>query len=209
MAVRQGAAVKLTRYNDPFPHVVIDDYLSMETVRAINAEWPDIGWLKEDGRVTRKWSTNDLTPTARAAADDIETWLIEEAIGRAGIVPYRETALHSIPPGGFLGMHYDYNVEKALGLRRRANALIYLNEGWQEEWKGHLQLGLDRPKLIAPVAGRCVIFETNNRSWHGHPVPLACPPDRQRRSLAVYFFTDDAGDEVRHTTVYHTKARAA
>jgi hypothetical protein len=51
------------RFTDPFPHVVIDDFIDRDTVRAINAEWPD-GWRKEDGKFNRKWSREGGLPAA-------------------------------------------------------------------------------------------------------------------------------------------------
>ena len=42
---------------------------------------------------------------------------------------------------------------------------------------------------FAPIAGRCVIFATTDFSYHGHPLPLACPPDRSRRSIALYYYS--------------------
>lgn len=200
------------KYAVPFPHAVIDGFLSPEVVREINAQWPsDEHWKKEDGRATRKWSTNALPPAARAVVDAFDVGVVEDAIGVPGILPDPDGgALHAIPRGGFLNMHYDFNIHAVKGWRRRANALIYLNEVWDDAWNGHLQLGLKDEKLIAPLGGRCVIFETNKRSWHGHPLPLMCPPDKQRRSLAIYVYTDDADPaEKRHTTVYHSKLRMA
>ena len=43
------------KFTDPFPHVVIDNFISPETVAAINAEWPD-DWRVEDGKFNKKWS---------------------------------------------------------------------------------------------------------------------------------------------------------
>jgi hypothetical protein len=42
---------------------------------------------------------------------------------------------------------------------------------------------------IAPLLGRAVIFNTNLESFHGHPDPLNCPPERDRRSIAAYYYT--------------------
>jgi Rps23 Pro-64 3,4-dihydroxylase Tpa1-like proline 4-hydroxylase len=87
------------------------------------------------------------------------------------------------------------------------NVLIYLNERWENSWGGHLQLGIDdNAKNIAPIGGRCVIFETNEQSWHGHPDPLACPEDIQRRSLALYFYTKEPPSGEAHTTIYRKAA---
>jgi hypothetical protein len=74
------------------------------------------------------------------------------------------------------------------------NLIIYLNNDWKEEYKGHLQLwSADRKpcKKILPVANRVVLFETGTRSFHGHPEALACPEGRRRNSLAVYYYCLD------------------
>ena len=42
---------------------------------------------------------------------------------------------------------------------------------------------------VKPEFGRAVIFNTDLDSFHGHPDPLNCPPDRSRRSLATYYYT--------------------
>lgn len=192
------------KFTDPFPHAVIDDFLSREEVQAINREWPD-SWLKEEGKFNRKWSTPVLPPTAKRIADSIDVALVEELTGIAGLFPDPDlfgAGLHCIPLGGFLKMHVDFN-QHPKGWHRRVNLLVYLNEVWQDDWRGHLQLGAD--KLIAPVGGRCVIFETNDQSWHGHPEPLACPENVQRRSLALYYYTKDAPEAKAHTTIYRKK----
>ncbi len=61
---------------------------------------------------------------------------------------------------------------------------------------------------ILPIANRCVIFSTTDFSLHGHPDPLACPPGRTRRSLALYYYTngrpaDEIGPD--HTTAFRAR----
>lgn len=197
------------RVAEPFPHIVIDGFLSPETVRAINAQWPT-DWRREDGKFNRKWSRqHGLPPAAQAVADSIDPRWLEEITGIAGLIADPDlfgAGLHCIPPTGFLKMHVDFN-QHPKGWHRRVNLLIYLNEEWRDEWNGHLQLGLgDDAVSIAPIGGRCVIFETTEDSWHGHPVPLACPPDVQRRSLALYYYTPDPPPSAAHTTIYRKAA---
>jgi len=40
------------------------------------------------------------------------------------------------------------------------------------------------------VFNRCVIFNTTDFSFHGHPDPLTCPEGRTRKSLAMYYYTN-------------------
>jgi hypothetical protein len=58
---------------------------------------------------------------------------------------------------------------------------------------------------IAPLFNRLVIFETNEISYHGHPVPLSISDGMSRKSLAVYYYTVDRSEEKiapEHNTVY-------
>ena len=50
-----------------------------------------------------------------------------------------------------------------------------------------------------------VIFNTTDFANHGHPDPLMCPDDRQRRSLALYYYSNGrpAGEvAAAHTTIF-------
>lgn len=192
------------KFSEPFPHTVIDNYLDAETVAQINREWPLRSWVIENSKGSKKWSKCRLPPTAKQVAKSVDVGMVEAATGIRGLFPDPKLfggGLHCIPSGGYLKMHVDFNYHPK-GWKRRVNVLIYLNEEWKEEWGGHLQLGLENPKRIAPLGGRCVIFETNDQSWHGHPEPLACPIGTQRRSLALYFYTKEEQAEPIHTTIY-------
>ena len=43
---------------------------------------------------------------------------------------------------------------------------------------------------VLPLFNRMAMFNTTDSSWHGHPDPLTCPPDRSRKSLALYYYTN-------------------
>ncbi len=101
---------------------------------------------------------------------------------------------HQILSGGFLKVHVDFNVHPKLKLDRRLNMLIYLNQDWQEDWGGHLELW-DREvqrchRKILPIFNRTVVFSTTETSYHGHPNPLRCPEERTRKSLSFYYYTN-------------------
>jgi hypothetical protein len=182
---------------------VIDDYLHASVVRRVNDEWPQ-EWRKEYGSFTEKWSTEKLPASAQQVVDSVDIEYIGEVVGIRGLFADPELVgggLHCIPRGGFLKMHTDFNVHPK-GWHRRVNMLIYLNQNWNPEWCGQLVLG---DKHIDPIGGRAVIFETTGKSWHGHPAPLACPPNVQRRSLALYFYTADEPKEKVYTTVYRKR----
>lgn len=209
----------LKRFRNPFTHWV-GDAVPYETVLAINEAWPtEQGpqWMKERGKFANK---DSLLFPARlpAPAQDLAAEMYSPAMCRqlsdlVGIElqpdpwflegparPALGGGLHEIHPGGLLKMHIDFN-RHPTGLVRCLNLLIYLNLNWETGWSGALELGATREQRIWPVAGRAVIFETTPDSWHGHPVPLICPPGVTRRSLALYYYTRSANAD-RPTTVY-------
>ena len=124
--------------------------------------------------------------------------LLQELTGiEEAIIPdphFEGGGLHQITPGGYLKVHVDFNRHSRLNLDRRINLLIYLNKDWQEEYGGNLELW-DRNvstchRKILPIFNRCVIFNTNDFSYHGHPDPLTCPEGRTRKSLALYYYSN-------------------
>jgi hypothetical protein len=100
---------------------------------------------------------------------------------------------HEISTGGLLGVHADFRLHRRLNLSRRLNMLIYLNRDWRIEWGGQLGLwdrtGKREIQKIDPLFNRCVVFNTDAHSYHGHPEPLKCPSDVTRKSIALYYYT--------------------
>jgi hypothetical protein len=89
------------------------------------------------------------------------------------------------------------------------NLLLYLNHDWDDRWDGNLELWARDVgrcvRSIRPILNRCVIFGTTDFAYHGHPRPLTCPPDRSRRSIALYYYTvtRPAAERSRpHSTLY-------
>jgi len=54
---------------------------------------------------------------------------------------------------------------------------------------------------ILPVFNRCVIFNTTDFSFHGHPNPLTCPPGWTRKSIAIYYYSNGRSIEEVNTEV--------
>jgi Rps23 Pro-64 3,4-dihydroxylase Tpa1-like proline 4-hydroxylase len=193
----------------PFRHWVIDDAVSPSLVDAINRDWPendDPRWRKEDGRNNRKWSMPAQDGAAARLYRALQTpsfcarvaALIGEPKVEADTTQFGG-GLHAIPPTGFLKMHRDFRYLPD-GRKRVANLLIYLNDDWHQGYGGALRLQFGKVVEYLPTAGRAVLFRTDIPGVHGHPDPLTCPPDRMRRSLAVYYYTAEQG--VHDKTVY-------
>jgi len=84
-------------------------------------------------------------------------------------------------------------------MHRRVNALLFLNKDWDPSWNGQLELwarDLSRPVAsIEPGFNRLVVFAITDDAFHGVPAVIACPPDRKRFSLALYYYTADRPEE--------------
>lgn len=212
----------------PFPHVVIDGFLAEPFCDAIIEAFPDFdehSAVNEDGKVGGKSTREKVRQLGPAFAqlDDLIRsraflGLIEGITGIESLQYdpwYFGGGTHENRHGQDLDPHIDFNYHPISRQHRRLNMIIYLNEEWEEDWGGLLQLHKDpyRPPVeddiisIAPRRNRCVIFETSERSWHGFE-PIELPEDKRhlsRKSFAVYYYTrrrppeETAGE---HSTVY-------
>ena len=192
----------------PFPHIVLDDFLPPAVLDEVLAEFPkpqEADWHAFDSALERKLATKDDTEMGEAtrhllaelnSAPFID--FLERLTGIAGLVPdphFEGGGLHQIEPGGHLKVHADFNLHPRTGLERRLNVLIYLNRDWKDEYGGALELwNRDMTacdERILPYFNRCVVFSTTDTSYHGHPEPLTCPEDRTRKSMALYYYSKD------------------
>jgi hypothetical protein len=210
---------------DPFPHVVADGLFPEDVLDDVLGEFPEpegAGWQRFDEATEVKLALADVTqmgPSTRALLAELNSGpfvdFLEAVTGIEGLIPdphYVGGGLHQIRPGGFLKVHADFNRHKRLQLDRRLNLLVYLNRDWQDDYGGHLELwdrGMSRrAQRVLPVFNRMVVFATTDFSYHGHPEPLTCPPDRARRSLALYYYTNGrpAGEVTSgHTTLFQAR----
>jgi Rps23 Pro-64 3,4-dihydroxylase Tpa1-like proline 4-hydroxylase len=209
----------------PFPHIVIDNFLSAEILNEILEEFPQlgaVGWRKFENSTEKKLaSTSELQMGGKIRCllyqlnSSIFINFLEKLTGIDGIIPdphFVGGGLHQIERGGYLKVHADFNKHSKLNLDRRLNLLIYLNKDWQEEYGGHLELWRTDmsccEKKILPIFNRCVIFSTTDFSYHGHPEPLNCPEGMTRKSLALYYYSNGRPAEevsAEHSTLFRAR----
>ncbi len=190
----------------PFEHGVFDELVPEAVLDAVLDEFPDPGtdaWISYESENERKLASTRETPIGEATLQLLSELnssafvdFLERLTGIAGLVPDPHLdggGLHQILPGGHLGVHVDFNRHPRTGLERRLNVLVYLNRDWSEEYGGALELWRGEPRRcerrILPLWGRVVVFSTTDRSFHGHPEPLACPEGMTRKSLALYYYS--------------------
>jgi hypothetical protein len=198
-------------------------------LRRVLAEWPDPDNVEHhnDGTFVRKkigttWKTSfGVRTNAYFAELSSARFLLalEKLTGMWGLMgdPYMfGGGLHATAVGGTLAVHADFNKHPRFALDRRLNMLVYLNEGWTEENGGHLELWDHQmtrcEKRVLPVFNRTVIFTTTKTSYHGQPEPIVGPSRLQRKSIALYFYSNGRADEgeppligERHSTLWQER----
>jgi 2OG-Fe(II) oxygenase superfamily len=209
----------------PFPHVIVDDVFPGTLLDDVLSEYPepeDVEWQSFDLPTELKLAladTDRMGPVTRNLLAEFNGQVfvdfLEQLTGIGGLIPdphYEGGGLHQIRRDGFLKVHADFNRHNRLPLDRRINVLLYLNHDWPEEYGGHLELwnrtmtGCEQ--RVLPTFNRMVVFATTDFAYHGHPDPLACPPNRARRSMALYYYTNGRpASEVSytHTTLFRAR----
>jgi hypothetical protein len=191
----------------PFPHALLDGLFPGDLLDQAIAELPIVArWARYDTANERKVVCSDVRafgPAGEVLVHALNSApfvrFLERLTGIEGLIP--DPHLHAagymkVPPGGFLGLHYDFSTQQELRLDRRVNVLLYLDGDWQTEWGGQLELHSNEPLdsarhvavEIEPLFNRLVIFNTPE-ALHGHRRPIACPPDRARLCLSWYYYT--------------------
>jgi len=201
--------------NKPFPHVVIENFLPNKIAETLANEFPgpnEASWTvwgpgnvkNSNDKNIEKIGTSDeenFNPFTRHFFSQLNSQnflsFIKALTGRDNIICdpyYKGGGLHSTGKGGRLMVHTDSNRHpiRDKKLHQVINLILFLNKDWKEEYGGHLELwNSDASKSIVkilPIFNRCVIFETNSKSYHGQPIPLNCPDNRRRNSLAIYYY---------------------
>jgi len=227
---RAGTALaEQYRSAQPYPHIVMDDFLPPDFLRDLMGEFPTDNnggetFERAQERLKTQRSPHRLTGRRlRTLLNELNSPAIlkflEAMTGIRHLIgdPYfAGGGLHETRSGGHLGVHADFNIHQRLNCERRLNLLIYLNDDWLPEYGGELEIWdqrMERPwHRVAPVMARAVVFNTALDSFHGQPDALTCPPDRSRRSIATYYYTaPEEGIALlkQRTTVFKERAGSA
>ena len=195
--------------NPPFPNIYFDNFFDPDFLRKVLTEFPNVEQLKD--RIFYSNPNENKFATKGEYSFGKHTKALVHFLNSQPFLEFLQTltgiketlipdpyfeggGFHEIKPGGFLKLHIDFHKNRHLDLDRRLNLLIYLNEDWEENYGGHFELWnkdmTEGVTKILPVFNRVAIFSTSAISWHGHPDPLTCPPDRSRKSLALYYYSN-------------------
>jgi hypothetical protein len=220
------------RAAQPFRHVVIDDFLEPSVAEGMLRSFPGFDAryaLNEMGQVGGK-AVREAVTELPEPYPQLDQWIqsrdflaaMEQLTGIPDLLydpHYFGGGTHENVDGQSLDMHIDFNYHPADRSHRRLNLIVYLNPEWEAAWGGCIEFAEDpwdpgnrNRKQVLPLFNRCVVFETNERSWHGFP-RIQLPAEREqlsRRSFAIYLYTRERPPEETapaHATVYVPDAR--
>lgn len=196
----------------PFKHLYINNFFSNEFANSLLDNFPEIDstdlWEFSNDpeievKMRSKWQSEfDIPDTIVDAVRILNSSLFLKAVSKKFDIPklmpdpyFTGGGLNVTVSGGLLDVHVDGNYHDASGLNRRINAILYLNPGWEDGWGGEFGLynetGDKLIKKIAPIHNRLVVFDTNDKSFHGLPDPLNFPQGQSRKSIILYYYTKD------------------
>lgn len=215
------------RNAEPFPHIYFDNFLVDSFAAAVAGDFPSYDEAVSLGRQFKavnergKVQITDSTKF-QGAVLQLHQLLASpeflEIISQITGIPHllADDALtgggmHQTGPRGHLDVHIDFNYIEERKLYRRLNILIFMNQGWQDNWGGALELWdkdvRTRYCSLLPIFNRCVIFETSEISYHG-VTAVTCPDDVSRRSFAAYYYTNEAPagyTAAGHSTIFRAR----
>jgi Rps23 Pro-64 3,4-dihydroxylase Tpa1-like proline 4-hydroxylase len=194
---------------EPYAHIQLEDFFPEAILDNVLLNFPQDGsdgMMRYDKGYVGGKAKLQFSPTHLSSAYVKELFyffnseafveFLEGLTGIEGLIPdpfFEGAGLHQISTGGKLGIHADFRIQRRLSLQRRVNVLIYLNKKWDPQWGGELELWnrkmTRKMKSIQPLFNRCVIFNTDADSFHGHPEALNTPQDVTRKSIALYYYT--------------------
>lgn len=190
----------------PFPHIQIDDFVPEGMLEKCIEHFPTApdpqsqSFDRSQERFKTSYHPDYLHPELRSFFYSLNSLpfikFLENMTGITGLMPdpyFMGGGFHQTTNGGHLDVHADFNMHGRLKVERRLNLLLYLNKDWQPDFGGELELWDEQmescQRRISPMFNRCVVFSTDEKSFHGHPIPVDHPRNTPRRSIALYYYT--------------------
>ncbi len=207
----------------PYPFISFENFLEPWAAEKATAAFPEVkdsGWIHYMHVNEKKHGLNkfDLIPEfLQEVINTLNSQPFVAALSELTGIPDLHAdpsleggGLHQSQRGGFLNIHADFTVHPhKRNWRRRVNVLVYLNPDWLPEYRGDLELWSRDMKQcvqkISPVYNRCVIFNTDEDSYHGLPEPIMCPEGMTRKSIALYYFTEETSAPRKKATNYRAR----
>ena len=198
----------LTVNNTPYGHCSTDNFFPDNIIKNIASsfKFPETVGSTTDPlfqKTKRSLSDYNLFPLEiRKTIDYLNSQnfinILEEKFNIKNLLPDPSLfggGMHESRKGGYLKIHSDFVYIRNRKLKRMLNLLVYLNDGWNKDWGGAIELWDQKMKnnflKIYPKINHALIFRTDTESNHGFPEPINCPEDKGRKSLALYYYISD------------------
>ncbi|NVK42264.1 MAG: 2OG-Fe(II) oxygenase [Oceanospirillaceae bacterium] len=201
------------RSGEPFPFLVMDNFVEAEVANKLATEFPKVHDKRlfiydnplEVKRALNDW--NAYPPYTYAFFQYLNSpEVINTFSEMIGVQLYPDHGLHGggwhiHGNGGKLNPHLDYSIHPKMGLQRKLNLIIYLSKDWVPDWGGHLGFWSHDEETNAPRKliqetsvkfNRAVLFDTTLNSWHGITRQVNSPNGTTRNSLAIYYLAEPA-----------------
>ena len=198
---------KRYRSAEPYPHVVIDDFLKPHVMEAVTRELvgENVDFSKvftDHFQKNKTISTGDDVPAlisllaSKFASSDMLRYF-ERVTGLARLMPdpHYNTDYgyyHIVGSGGVLGSHVDHSHHNTLHIPHVLNIVLYLTKDWDERHGGTLCLfdasGKNVVTRIPCRQNRLAIFACTPTAYHGVE-PVAADCRRRRHSLYFAYYT--------------------
>lgn len=220
-ASRAAGKALAERYQsaEPYNYIGIDDFLPEQVLRNVRRDVDELGqaertFSRDQEKLKSSFLPERLPIYTRRLFHAFNSrafiGFLEEMTGISGLIPdpyFQGAGIHRVENGGHLDIHADFNLHSVMKVERRLNVLIYLNDGWQEEWGGSFEVwdkGMTKcVERFVPLFNRMCCFSTGSDTFHGNPATVANPNGDPRLSIALYYYTATWDDSRKaHTTLF-------
>lgn len=187
---------------EPFPVLVIDNFLDNEVAEALLQEFPlpdrmpksrdymfgdkrELSSVERQGPVSKELYDSLMS-------EEFRTFISQLTKRELFVDPaFHGGGFHQSGNGGYLDTHVDFNMHPEHDdWLRTLNILLYMNKDWRPEYDGRLLIRNSptaKPRAIEPIFNRGVFMLTNDSTYHGFE-RMTLPEGVTRKSIATYAY---------------------
>ncbi|MFN0201659.1 MAG: 2OG-Fe(II) oxygenase [Bacteroidia bacterium] len=190
--------------NPPCRHIIMDNFLVEEVASQMYSNFPPLDTLNVKRKSLNEQKSEDyhfdrFHPVFTKVREmimskEFAAWMVA-VTGIENLYVTDDSlgsGVHQGGNGSYVDVHIDINVNAKANAWRRLNLLIYLNQNWQAEYGGDLELW--NPEMTkmevkyAPLFNRAIVFYTDENAPHGYR-KMTLPEGVTRKSFYTYFYT--------------------
>jgi hypothetical protein len=193
-----AALESATVYQEPFPFLIIPDFLRRETAVQVAKDFPKI-----DLAGSVPVNALECGPFFRRFIEELEGDALRYAIGKKFDIDLENRPTIITVRGRTRAKDGRIHTDTKTKL---ISLLLYFNLEWEFD-AGRLRILRDSENLenyvaeIPPTLGQCLIFKVTDNCWHGHK-----PFEGERRAIQLNYLTNKAA-LTHHLSMHSLSAR--